>query len=439
MSLHRHARKIAVKLLAVLVVGAMVVAVLVTRSESLPYVALKDGKVVKLVGVTAGLDHELPRSRLREILHGIAPEVVKKMIGPNFSSSFGFGANDGLALWMMAYDPDQGTYSGMGYKVVLMDEHGCEFSSSGMGGTSDGVFSASVVSFPIYPRRQRRFVCRILNQAGVYTEPEVLGEMIIENPRGGSCADFIPEPVPITKTNGPILARLDSFDPKEGAKVTLLGEGASVWHLRKGEYEDETGNRGSKIFCSQEEVWKYRATYFRTERANFESHEVWTLPVTSLPVPGWLVPSGEENVVNEFSVKVLYWAGAGTYTLSNDVCVAAAPWGSGSQSNFGAMTEFPHGGLPVRTVKFGYEKPFVIVAHPNLGGDAEFMLRIWRGDKVVAVSRGAGGLDEKWFYELNPTGPGRDWATSHELKMEIVVHSGRTVEFVAGRPQGNAR
>ena len=258
---------------------------------------------------------------------------------------------------------------------------------------------------------------------------------MIENPGGGSCADFIPEAVPITKTNWPMVARLESFDPTNGAKVTLLGEGALEWRLRRSEYEDESGNRGWKIFCPKEEVWKYRATYFRTEQGKFESNEVWHFPVTTLPAPGTLVPSGATNVVSGFPVKVLYWAGAGTYTFSNDVCVAAAAWGPGSRSDFGA-TSHSDRGVIVRTLKFGYEKPFVIVEHPGLGPEWEFMVRLLQGDEVVAMARGASGLDGKWFYELASIIPDRSWETNGLVdRLDVIVQRGRAVEFFVSPEQ----
>ncbi len=440
MKLHRHARKVAIGfllLVLVLVVAAVISGIVARRKGDFQQVVLADGIVFKLVGATFGHEHELPRSKPREFLHSIAPPVLKKMMGPVFTATFGFGG-EGLALWVLTHDPATGTYSPPpgNYRIVTVDDHGCEFTSSNSGSTGDAVYSASILNFPAFPRRQKTFLCRVLKDSGANAPPQVIGELRVENPSFPcTCVEWEPEAVPSVKTNGPIVVQLDSFDPTNGAQVTVLRDSeSSPWRLRSQEYEDATGNRGQEIFCPKERAWKFSRTYFQTEKGRFGSNELWTLPVTTLPAPGTIAPSGLTNVLNGSWVRVLYFIGAGTYTFSNDVCVAATPWGPGSRAEFSSMSGW-RGQTRVKTMTFGYGHPFAIVEHAPLGDDAEFMLRVSDGGQVVAAARGASGMDGKYFYELRPVGADHS-ATSigGELKMDIVIQRGRTVQFLVGSP-----
>lgn len=432
MTAHPKVRRVGIVFVLLLLLVAVVGLMLASKPQRFPSVVLKDGRVIEVLGTTLGSEHKFKESPVRNLVHALAPNPMKKMLGPNFNSSFGFGG-DGLGLWLMCFDPATGQYGTGGLKIVALDEDGCEFEANAYGGTSDGYYSATVYNLSAFPRRQERFVCRVSKI--VNGTPEVQGEIAVDNPVLTRCADWTPEPLPVTKTNGPVAVRLNSYERGTGPNLTILenGQVTPSWELRDAEYEDATGNHGQTL-CRREAAWKYRGNLFRNHHATFASNEIWTLSKIRLPAPGTLAMAGTTNTLSGTQLKVSYLAGAGAYVLSNDVCTSAVAWGLGL-SHYVSSMNGRKDGVDVRVHNIAFEKPFVAIEHPYLGRDTELMLRASKGGEVVATGRFSAGLDGKYFYELALLVADRSWETNGLVDLDVIVQRARPIEFFVSPDQ----
>lgn len=413
-------------LLILLIVGAVFVASLERSKRTVQQMKLKDGRIIELLAVTKGPAHSMPENRVRKIAHAFFPVSLKKAIGPYFGATFGFNS-EGLGLWLMCYDPVKATFGGRGFtKIIAVDEHGCEFESSGTGQASDGYHIATVYNLPTYPRRREAFTVRLIDSvAGTNL---VVGELRVQNP--SPVTDFstwTPEEFPVTKTNGPVALRMNAFDPANGQTAQILGMNG---RHHDAHFEDETGNSGVAL-CTNEPAWKYCTTVFRKKEGPFTTNEMWTFGELAIPTPGKIVNlEGTQMKVSGHMISVKHLAGPGSYNFSNQVCISAAPWRPGSSGSLNSSTRFDKNRNRVTTVSFGSENPFLIVEHPHLPNDLEFLLIVRDGKRIVATAQGASGADNLWYYPFSRAlPPGELPEDGTTLTMEIVVHKGYRFEF----------
>jgi hypothetical protein len=395
-------------------------------------VQLADGRRVELVGVTTGPEHRLRNPRIRDAIAHLIPPPLKKAFGPNFTSSFGFSSDTGIALWLMCYDPALQQYSSAWIdRVIAVDEHGCEFESSGSGGTSDGYHDATIIELPVFPRRQKSFTCRMIRT--VNNKPTVLGEFILQNPLATSLvaqADWEAEKLPTTKTNLPLVVQLNGFRSGRVADFTLSGErdASTKWELDASRFEDPTGNRGS-LLCPREKAWKWEGTFFRNQYGSFDTNEMWTLTNISFPPPGKIVPLQLTNHVSGMPVSLLYLAGAGSYIYTNESWSAVAPWTPGMSQGIGSMMRGTLSGK-VSSITAGFAHPFIIAEHPHLNAEWTVMFRVRNGSEIQTLAGGASGVDGKWFYEFHSFTASLSWLTNTALTMDVIVQRGRKFEFL---------
>src|SRR5678816_1684821 len=122
---HRTVRRAGIVFVLLIFLAAVVGLVLASRPKRFPSVVLKDGRVIEVLGTTLGSEHKLKESRVRKLVHALAPNPMKKMLEPNWKASFSCGGDE-LGLWLMCFDPATGQYTGTGdLKIVALDEHGC--------------------------------------------------------------------------------------------------------------------------------------------------------------------------------------------------------------------------------------------------------------------------------------------------------------------------
>ena len=390
-------------------------------------ITLKDGRIVELLGVTSGSEHTLQKRGPGAFLHRLIPAPLKKAFGPDLNSTFGFGHADGIALWLMCYDPAQDAYATSWInKVIVFDEHGCGFASVGQGHTGDGYHHVTLMHLPAYPRRQPTFKARLIQSTS--GQDIVLGEITLRNPGPTEFPQWTPEPIPVTKSNGPVAVRLVKVEAGKLPSTEFIGvEGRErEWTLSENRYHDATGNSGLAL-CTNEKAWKYEATLFRTEYASFTTNELWTLANTVLPAPGSVQPIHLTNSVSGAEISVLYLVGPGTYTFSNSVCIASARVTTGQLNTTS--------GGRATTTTFGAANPTLILAHRHFGSDDQLLVRIRQGDQVVAFAKVASGSPGLWFHTLSWSLPQQDLPPPNTpLDLDLIVQKGKHLEFLVPPP-----
>lgn len=383
-------------------------------------ITLKDGRIVELLGVTSGSEHSLQKRGPRAFLHRLIPAPLQKAFGPELNSTFGFGY-DGVALWLMCYDPAQDAYASSWIsKVIVVDEHGCEFESVGQGQTGDGYHDVTILHLPVYPRRQRTFKARLIQTTG--GRDIILGEITVRNPGPTDFPQWTPEPIPVVKSNGPVAVRLFHVEAGKPPSTEFLGVESRQWATADNRYHDATGNSGLAL-CTKETAWKYQPTIFKTEYASFTTNELWALPKIVLPAPGSIQPIHLTNTVFGTKISIAYLAGPGTYTFSNSVCTASAPGASGqlSTTSDGKVT----------TTTFGAANPTLILAHRGFGSNEQLLVRLRHGDQVIAFAKVASGSTGLWFYTLSWALPPDDHPPQDTpLDLDLIVQEGKYLEFL---------
>lgn len=413
-------------LLLLLIAGGSIAA---KRSARVEF-KLADGRIVELIGVTTGHDHRLQNSTLRDLVYKYSPGGVRRALGPNFKSTLNFPSG-GMALWFMLYDPPLKGYISHNWanRIIAIDEHGCEMPSGGSGHVGDGNYMATVFHLSAFPRRQESFTCRLINIVNGVTN--VLGDLNIKNPFPVSTVQLLPEALPITRTNDPLVVRLNSIS-KNSHGYTEIGDEKTqyVWSTRYHHFEDATGNQGD--FLCRNETWKWVATFFRSEDADFQTNEIWTFENFTSPKPGEIRSVNSTNLLADYPLQILYMGGPGTYRFSNSVCVSASASISGG---VGWKASVTNGKTNFITTTVGSSTPFAIIEHEKLGKESELMMRLRDGDKIVALVQDAQGSHPYWphkwqHYALVHHRPETTpWPTNKPLTLDIIVQRGRKFEF----------
>jgi hypothetical protein len=427
----------AVGLLAVILVALVAISSGSSRPQ-MQEVKLKDGRTVQLAAVTMGQTHTMHTPKLRGILFAMVPDGFKRQLGPNFNASFGF-QHEGIALWLMCYDPVLKQYSpGAVDRLVIVDDHGCEMKSDGHGGTSDSLHHATVVNVSNFPRDRETLTFQIFDK---FAGTNSLGEITIKNPARRSRAEWTPQKLPGTQTNGSVAVRLNGVSPHSGGYSDRLtggnlnlevfedGKTSTEWTVTEAHYEDPLGNAGDDL-CRQEKAWRLKTLFMREPTATFRSHEVWKVGKVTLPAAGKFQTLTTSNTVSDVPVKLLYLCGPGSFNFSNYVCVAATPWTNGMNNVFGVTSARRFGPFVPLTTRASHQVTLV-AAHESLHPKREFMARFFERGRLVATAQGASGNGREYFYELSWLVPPEEIPpTNAVLDMEIIVQKGREFEFL---------
>jgi hypothetical protein len=416
---------------AALVIAFAVTAWVAGRSRpQLPQVTLSDGRIVQLAALTVGPRHTLMTTPLRNIIFNFAPLGLKKQLGPSYNASFGF-QYDGIALWLMCYDPVLDNYVPNAIdKVVVIDSHGCELESTGSGGTSDGIHHATVINLSNFPRDLDQITCHLY--AGGSSNS--LGQLTITNPVKTVSLPWTPNPLPITITNGAVAVRIDRISTSRiNAPEYVVfenGRPTKQWSIQKYYFEDGFGNAGPNL-CRKQSAWKLKTRFSRNETASFASNELWRLPPIQLPAPGACLTINLTNTIGSNEVIIHHLIGPGSYEFSNGVFIASTPWTNGMGSQFGLTWQKSIGRnyLPV-TTRSANETTLLVFPH-SLLWPREMLVRAWFEDRLVAASSSGNRDGVMAYFDLN-------WLvvseklppTNAPLDIEVIMQTGLEFDFL---------
>lgn len=261
---------------------------------------------------------------------------------------------DALYFYFTRHDGSTGAMKNVGITMAqLVDEHGCVFQQTQMGGEDDGrlaavnrtaswgaVSSVTWLRFEAFPRREKRFRLRVFTAQG-----DKIAEFTVKNPAPSlKTKKWIPATFPITMREGNLAFTLmalkisDHFFGNSSMENNQMrsfptvvpsyeiienGQASSNWQALDMELFDATGNFvGSgwnhelPLLCPQEPVWKLRVKFFGSEKSLYASNESWTLHGLEVPGPGKFTSLKDTPVGDGVILEPLFFAGVGDYPYS---------------------------------------------------------------------------------------------------------------------------
>ncbi len=267
-----------------------------------------------------------------------------------------------LHVWMTRRDPTTGKYLSVNFRTaVLVDKHGCPFLQTQAGGYEDGLlgggsgFSVGWFTFEAFPRREKNFRFRFPNNS-IKSEADFMIPNPAPPPRQ---ADWVAEPLPITKRDGDMAFTLadikveinhnysaspykivPAFEVRERGQVT------KQWQMLDMDLCDGSGNFASKInsqtpcLCPWEPVWKIVARFFGSEQSASVSNSTWVISGIKVPGEGEFVALDATNEVQGVAMKAIALAGTGNVTYANGKITQASPFENGKRANSVGTTSY---------------------------------------------------------------------------------------------------
>ena len=132
------------------------------------------------------------------------------------------------------------------------------------------------MAFDNFPRSEETFDYVISDRDG-----KRVGRFTLMNPFRGAPPKWIPDKLPITKTNGELvvelrrLARMYSATPQMpfDPEIQIIHAEPGFWEQPLIQISDPLGNRCPGLFCTNEHLWKIETDFFRTGDSQFRPEE----------------------------------------------------------------------------------------------------------------------------------------------------------------------
>jgi hypothetical protein len=299
---------------------------------------LPDGSRLAVRGVTFGTFHRcvLGYWRLGWLRGLVNPDNAFRrwldQLSPEFVTMF---EQERLVVWITREPPPSGQSQVAVSNGQLLDEHGCEFATSGVGGGAAGPRSLVVLEFRSFPRRQKAFLLRLLDADG-----KPLAGFTVPSPLARDYPAWQPTPLPTTRRDGDLAVTLTAVKgstaaPGPHSQQALLmpelqisegGTPSREWEVHGLEVADATGNVGSLHtshfgLCRFEPAIELRVGLIRSQPAQVPVGDVWT--VTNIPVPraGEFVPLNKHWWRRGVGLELTGVAGPGAVTNSSDIYI----------------------------------------------------------------------------------------------------------------------
>jgi hypothetical protein len=297
---------------------------------------LPNGMIVRYLGAARGGTqfktdkpwHKLARRALPSRWQSWIPQPI------NTTAS---GTSNNFTFYWDVFDPSGAAIIGTPWAdCVAEDDEGFRYERSGGYSSSGGSAGRSMFALQlrVFPRRQPDLRFLFLDRSG-----GVLHAVRLPNPVHGPFPEWMPSPVPITRTNEPVVLTLAGL-----SEIVALGQhhylrpdwriasNDPLWsNAKPGSFqcEDATGNEGP-FLSLKESAWKVRTWVHRQRSVDFTDNERLILTNLSIPNPGELQSldvTGERAGV-KLSVQCV--AGAGTLYITNGTnrVMTAIPSGS---------------------------------------------------------------------------------------------------------------
>jgi hypothetical protein len=242
------------------------------------------------------------------------------------------------------------------------------------------------ITLRAWPRRQSHFRLRFLDE-----KANVIGVMRVHNPVKGPFPVWEPEPIPQSRTNGPVIVTLRSVrasrpdSPWPAAVADWRVQSTDPqWRsatIRSTTFYDATGNEGQWLPRS-EPAWKAVALVYRKSMDDFPVAERIMVENVALPRPSEFVGLDRTFDRNGVKITLHVLGGAGRLYVTNGLqraMVPAVPGEGGRSTSWDGTT---------RIESWGSKQPFIMIeTQGEQDGDVlELIVRDDQGQEIKVNS-----------------------------------------------------
>ena len=405
-----------------------VLAFMVARRTPASVVTLPNGLKVEFLGTAAGgttFSTEKPWERTaRKIL----PRAWQGWIPPASSGSCSSSSSNSFTVYLRVTDPTGAPMNAVPWDNYLTeDEAGFKYPKDGgycsFGGTPGQKLYGVILR--AFPRRERNFLLHLTGPQGA-----TLASLRIPNPLSGPIPEWTPEPLPITRTNGPVRLTLESLT-ESGTKDWR--HVSAKWHLESDDqrwtnaragyvtFQDASGNRGS-ILSPREKAWQLSTRVHRERAQDFLPTERLVLTNLAIPDPGEFVGIAHESAVSGATVFVRGIGGTGSLYVTNGATWVMLPAQTG-QSGHGST-----GDGKTRVEYWHHPTPFLILEVSGADADDDVRLRLTEpnGREIKLDAQGYDISNNRRVY-VERIRPSED---ARSMNLEIIISRPLSFEFM---------
>lgn len=411
----------------ILGVVAIVVLALVFVGDSTTH-RFADGSLVVLEQVSFGKQHEFSRQprwkrQLKEL-----PLIGRLVPGQNFGSSRSSSSEESLRIWLTVRDRSGQFLNPKWERIEAVDVHGCAYPLEPLGGGS-GSYYYTEGDLRAFPRTQSKFDLRCYLKG-----QDKPASFKITNPISGPFGSWEPQGIPVTviKSNLSITLadlRLIVTNGRAGPVATFSfaedENPTADWFARYVSFSDIRGHKG-KVLCTNEHAWKVNAWVSKKTNAVFSSNQVWSVTKLPIPPPGDIVPVGSRSSWAGVTVGILWFAGPGTYMISNGVMASSSPLhGEGGMRMSSSMNDRGD-----RTLEVNSSIPVIFLDPVDMpSGDTLFMIRGRDNLANNFITSSRFGGREPRAYEINVS------SNASSIDLDFIVQPTFRAEFTVSAPR----
>ncbi len=369
-------RVVAILITAALLLAVVALGVRAWRLREARQITLATGQRVELLGVRKANEHFTTERPWEKYARKYVPSRWLTWIPDTVSGQISSGEQS-ITVYVRVSDPGGVASSSPPWSRYYVEtDEGFRFNPMGSIASFGGGPGGQVVYGLIlnaHPRRQPDFMMCFTDNQGT-----IIGRLRVPNPIRGPFSEWQAEPLPISKTNGPVIMTLESYDLTGGEswryvkpkwKLSALDP---AWEHAKAGFvtvSDVTGNEGSCL-APTERAWKLSTLVHRQRDEDFGPEERFALTNLAVPGPGELSDLACTGICAGVTVRFQALAGAGTLYFTNGVRGDMVPpalvaRGHGSSHNGTRRVEY-----------WGSDRPFLLIETQGATGDHQLRIRL---------------------------------------------------------------
>jgi len=402
--------------LALVLLGGLIFLGTQVSRGPLATVALGDGRILQVEGVTYGIDHHIGNrsSRLLWRLTAWLPGRLYERLAPkNPESNIGSLDSPALVVWVNAVSEGTGTnVDCQGIRVELVSEQGEHFESATSSWSGGQKFWRVGHVFKVYPRNESKLTMQVTTW-----KDDKTNQMEFPNPHVVRPEAWTGLNLPQQKQAGDltiVLAglrlRTDGVPPKYYVTRSVYWE--PVWELRRGREkldgwnkpewlaEDPLGNQG-KYLGTNQPVLRFSASFYPAATNTEAAQLLATLPQTAVTNQQSIVWWNQTVQSESNTLSVLGLFPAGNYVFQEGVLLTNSPVSMGAVSG-GAPSGWTGQSQAVNPLKvvhynghYSKNDSVIYVSAPKLGDASRLAMRLRddQGRNWVTKPESQGAVD----------------------------------------------